>query len=101
MTKNPLLNALSAAFYIAAIGLLMDWGTKRVAPVDNVLAPIAMISLFTLSAAAMGYVFLYTPGMLYMDGKKKAAVNLFLQTIWIFGIITAVALGLLFSGILK
>ncbi len=101
MTKNPFLNALAATAYITAIGLMMNWGTKRVAPVDSVLAPIAMISLFTLSAAVMGYIFLYQPGMFYLDGKKKGAATLFLQTIGIFGALTALALGLLFSGVLK
>ena len=39
--------------------------------------------------------------MLYFDGKKKAAVTLFLQTVAVFGVLTAVALGLLFSGALR
>src|SRR3990172_12807860 len=101
MTKSPIINSLVAASYIVAIAVVMRWGTKRVAPVDNVLAPIAMISLFTLSAAVMGYIFLYQPGMLYMDGKKKAAVDLFLKTVGAFGALTALALVLLFSGILN
>lgn len=100
MTKSPLFNALAATTYIVAIALVMNWGTKRIAPVNNVFAPIAMISLFTLSAAIMGYLFLYQPGMLYMDGKKKMAVNFFLQTVGVFGAITVLALGILFSGVL-
>ena len=100
MTKSPIINSLVAISYVVAIAVVMDWGTKRVAPVDNVLAPIAVISLFTLSAAVMGYIFLYQPGMLYMDGKKKQAVKLFLQTVGAFGIITVLALSLLFFGIL-
>lgn len=101
MTKNPFLNALTASLYITIIAFVMNWGTKRIPPVDNVFAPIGIISLFTLSAAVMGYIFLYQPGMLYMDGKKKAAVNLFVQTVMVFAALTALALGLLFSGILK
>lgn len=68
---------------------------------DSFLAPVAMISLFTLSAAVMAYLFGYQPFQLYFDNKRKEAVNLFLQTVLIFGLITALFLGLLFSGILS
>lgn len=100
MTKNPLLNALAAGTYIVTIAIVMTWGTSRLPREDSIMAPIAVISLFTLSAAVMGYIFLYQPGMLYMGGKKKLAVNLFLQTIGAFAVLTALALGLLFSGVL-
>jgi hypothetical protein len=49
----------------------------------------------------MGYVFLYQPLLLFLDGHKKNAVNLFLQTVAVFAGITAVVLVLLFSGVLK
>ena len=84
MTKNPLINAMSAALYIFLIAFVMYFGTKNLGPKDTIFAPIAMISLFTLSAAVMGYLFLNQPAQLYFDGKKKAAVNLFLQTVAIF-----------------
>lgn len=29
MTKNPILNAVAASVYIVAIGLVMDFGTRR------------------------------------------------------------------------
>lgn len=99
MTKSPFLNAAAASFYIVLIGLVMDFGTRHAPKGYSVMAPIAVISLFTLSAAVMGYLFCYQPLQLYLDGKKKAAVNLFLQTTGVFGAITAVALGLLFFGI--
>jgi len=97
MTKNPASNAFAASLYIVTIALVMTWGTRIMAPKqDTFLAPIAVISLFTLSAAVMGYLFCYTPLTLYFDGKKKAAVNLFLQTVLVFGIFTALALATLF-----
>ena len=65
------------------------------------LAPVVFLSLFTLSAAVMGYLFCYQPLQLYIDGKKKQAVNLFLHTTLIFGCFTALALALLFTGIIK
>lgn len=101
MMKNPILNAAAASAYIITIGLVMDFGTRNAPKGYSVIAPIAVISLFTLSAAVMGYLFCFTPLQLYFDGKKKYAVRLFLQTVAAFGIFTALALGLLFSGILR
>jgi len=102
MTKSPWYNASAATLYIVVIGLVMNWGTQH-APKggDTLLAPIAVISLFTLSAAVMGYLFCYTPAMLYFDGKKKKAVNLFLQTVGVFAFYTAAAMGILFTGVFR
>jgi len=99
MTKNPFLNALAAGLYIVMIASVMFYGTKNLGPTDSIIAPIAMLSLFTLSAAVMGYLFFYQPVMLYLDGKKKNAINLFLKTVFVFAGFTALALTLLFSGI--
>ena len=101
MTKNPLINALTATTYIALIVFVMDFGTRIASRPNTFIAPLAVVSLFTLSAAVMGYVFGYEPAQLYFDGKKKAAVNLFLQTVAIFAGITILFLVLLFSGFLN
>ena len=101
MTKNPFINAAAATLYITAIASFMFFGLAHSHPDNSVFMPIAFISLFTLSAAVMGYLFLYQPLMLFLDGHKKNAVNLFLQTIAVFAGITAVVLILLFSGVLK
>ncbi len=101
MTKNPFINAAAATFYITAIVSFMFYGLARSHPDNSVFTPIAFISLFTLSAAVMGYVFLYQPFMLFLDGHKKNGVNLFLQTVAVFAGITAVVLVLIFSGIIK
>ena len=92
MTKNPLINALTATTYIALIVFVMDFGTRIASRPNTFIAPLAVVSLFTLSAAVMGYIFLYQPIQLYFDGKKKIAVNLFLQTVAVFAGITAVIL---------
>lgn len=98
MTRNPLLNALTAAGYIVLIVSVMNYGTKLVPRPNQFMAPIAVVSLFTLSAAVMGYLFCYQPVQLYFDGKKKQAVTLFLQTTVVFGCLTALTLVLLFTG---
>jgi hypothetical protein len=100
MTRNPLINAFIALVYIVLVSSVFFFGSELAGPVDTIIAPMAMISLFTLSAAVMGYVFGYQPFVLYFDGKKKAAVDLFLKTVACFGLVTLVLLFLLFSGVL-
>ena len=100
MTKNPFINAISATLYIALVALVMFFGSKHSDPVNPIIGPIAIISLFTLSAAVMGYIFCYQPAQLYFNKKKKAAVDLFLKTLIIFAAITILMLILLFSGII-
>lgn len=101
MTKNPILNALAAGGYIVMVALVMNFATKNLPREDTLLAPIAAVSLFTLSAAVMGYIFLYQPFVMYFDNKKKQAVTLFLQTVGVFGAITFLLLILLFSRIIS
>lgn len=100
MTKNPALNALAATIYIVIISCVMFYGTTHVKG-NSVLAPIAVVSLFTLSAAVMGYIFCYQPLQLYLDGKKKDAIDLFLKTVGIFAVVTTAILLLFFSGVLS
>lgn len=99
MTKNPILNALCASLYIVIVALVMQFGSAAAPAEDTLFAPIAMISLFTLSAAVMGYIFLGQPIQLYLDGKKKDAVSLFTRTLAVFAGLTVIALIVLFSGL--
>jgi len=46
----------------------------------------------------MGYLFLYQPFIFYFDGKKKQALDLFFQTLLIFGGITIAVFIFLFSS---
>jgi len=72
MIKNPFYNALVAIIYIVvvvfALNLIAD---KKVnTDIAQYITPIMMLSMFTLSAAVIGYVFCYQPLRLYLDGKK-------------------------------
>ncbi len=101
MNKNPWINALLAFLYICLLVFVMTWGSRLLPHPDPAIMPVVMISLFTLSAAVMAYLFCLQPLMLYLDGHKKPAVRLFLQTVGIFGGITIIMLILLFSRILS
>lgn len=99
MSKNPIINAVSASGYILLVTLVLTFGSRVAPKEDSVLAPVAFISLLTLSVAVMGYLFIYQPAQLYFGGKKKEGVNLFLKTVIIFAVLTLAFLGLAFSGI--
>ena len=102
MSKNPIINAFSASAYIILVVTVMTFVTQplRNKP-DTIFAPITVLFVLTLSVAVMAFLFFYQPLLLFIEGKKKEAVNLFVKTIGIFAVITAVVLILLFSGVLK
>lgn len=101
MNKNPWVNAFLAFLYICLLVSVMTWGSKLIPGPDPVIMPVVMISLFTLSAAVMAYLFCLQPLMLFLDGQKKSAVRLFLQTVGAFAGITLLLLVLLFSRIIS
>src|SRR5438045_2624802 len=94
MTKNPILNALAGLLYITLISTALFSGPGHW-PIENTFfMPILVLSLFVFSAALMGYVFMYQPLQLFLEGNKKEAVNLFLKTLFVFAL-SAAALVLL------
>lgn len=101
MTKNPLVNALGASAYIILVVSVMTFVTSplRHKP-DTFVAPITVLSVLTLSVAVMAYLFFYQPLQLFIEGKKKAAVQLFIKTTGFFAVFTAIVLLLLFSGLI-
>ncbi len=85
MTQNPFINACAALAYIIAIVLAIFYGGPAIGPKETIFIPMAMLSLFVFSAATMGYIVLYQPLVLFLEGKKLEATNLFLTTMAIFG----------------
>ncbi len=102
MIKNPFVSALLASLYIAAVASFFYYAQKILGQSeDTVVAPIAVLLLFVLSAAVMGFLFLYSPLRLFFEGERERAVAHFLSTVAIFAGITAAILALLFSGVLS
>jgi hypothetical protein len=101
MSKNPIINALSASVYIILVVTIMTFVTKPLQnKPDTFFAPITFLSVLTLSVAVMAFLFFYQPLQFFIEGKKKEAVNLFVKTVGIFAAFTAVILILLFSGLI-
>jgi len=87
MVKTGFFNALGTLVYIVLVATLMQNGDKIFGEVENsFIGPVSLLLLFTLSAVVVGGLVLGKPLMMYLDGKKKEAVSLFLATCaWIAG----------------
>ncbi len=85
MTKNPLYNALFAIAYIVCLVSIIFYGPFS-GPDNNILRPMAYLSIFVLSASLMVYLFFYQPVLMLLDGEREKGVKLFLKTVGIFAI---------------
>ena len=83
--KKPFLHALAAALYIVAIVLIAERvGNALKNQPDTIVIPMTMLSLFVLSAAIMGYLFLSEPLQLLIEGKKREAIAFFAKIVGFF-----------------
>lgn len=89
MTKNPFINAFSGLLYIVSVVSLIFYSSNFHIKEPNIFIPITMLSLLVFSASLMGYVFLYQPLQLFLEGEKKKGVDLFLQTLGVFAVSAA------------
>ena len=95
--KKPFLRALGAAGYIAFIVLVINFtGTALEGQNETLVIPMTMLSLFVLSAAVMGFLFLSEPLYLLMDNKKQEALVFFGKTVGFFACFVALFAVLLF-----
>ncbi len=80
----------------------MYYMPKQMDSMPNVMVLIFVLSLFVLSAAMMGYFFVYQPLCLLIEGKQAEATKFFLTTVASFvGITGAIILAwLLLSAVL-
>lgn len=93
MTKNPFYNALFAIAYIVIL-ITVAFSTSSIfaGKEDTIFIPMGMLSLLVFSVALMAYLFFYQPVLMLIEGKREQAVKLFLHTIGIFAIGTALLL---------
>jgi hypothetical protein len=95
--KKPFLNALSATLYIVIIVLLIQsFGYFLKDTKDTIIIPMTMLSLFVLSAAVMGFLFLSEPLSLLLENKKQEAIVFFSKTVGVFACFVIVFTILLF-----
>lgn len=88
--KNPLVNGLLAEIYIIFIASIMNLLKAPNTP-DTPFDGVVFLSLFVLSAAIMGYLFIGEPLQLYLNGEKAKAVSFFGKTVSTFAVLTIIA----------
>jgi len=88
----PFLSALGVVIYVVLVALLMMNGDAIFGTAQTVVAPIAVLLLFVLSAAVVGALILGKPLMMYLDGEKKDAVKMFIRTVLWLVVFTLTAL---------
>lgn len=106
MTKNPFYNALLAITYIVALVTTVFYGSNLLEDMveETIFFPMAFLATFVLSAALMAYLFFYQPVILFLDGQREQGVKLFLQTVAVFAVLTALIIatalvvGVFYSG---
>ncbi len=95
--KKPFLYASGAALYIFIIVLVINTVTHTLQnKSDTIIIPMVMLSLFVLSAAIMGFLFLFEPLHLLIENHKKEAIVLFAKIVGFFACFVAVFTILLF-----
>lgn len=95
--KKPFYFAGAAAAYI----VLIVSGISTVGNIlreqeDTIFIPMAMLGMFVLSAAIMGFLFLSEPLRLFLEGQKREAVSFFFKIVGTFACFVAVFVVLMF-----
>ena len=96
LIKSSLLMALGTVVYVAGVAWFMTNAEKGFFGNEKTIwVPIAMLLLFVVSAGVTGSLVVGRPVMLYLDGKKREAVQqLGLTLLWLLVILVLVFAGL-------
>ena len=83
--------------YIAGIILVMNKAASTFANTPDIpLMPVIMLSLFVLSAAIMGILFVYEPARLFFENQKQQALSFLIKTVGTFAGCVVILVALLF-----
>jgi len=95
--KKPFLYASGAALYIVFIVFVVKvLGSLLKNQNETIIIPMTMLSLFVLSAAVMGFLFLSEPLYLLIENRKKEAIAFFAKIVGFFACFVVVFTILLF-----
>jgi hypothetical protein len=89
--KKPFLYALGAALYIVIVVTILQTASYIFKDMSGtMLVPMAMLSMFVLSAAIMGYLFLSEPLYLLVENRKQEAITFFAKVVGFFACFVAI-----------
>lgn len=92
LIKRSMINALGTAAYVATLVTLILNGEKMFGTIDNILGPITFLLVFVISASITGGLVLGKPILMFLDGQKKEAVQLFMYTVGWLALIAVILL---------
>ncbi len=78
--KQGFLQALGVSFYIFLVGLFINNGEKFVGHIGLPYGPILMLLLLSVSVLLCAILVFYKPYKLFIDGKKKEALDVVVAT---------------------
>lgn len=88
LSKNlhsAFLQALGVFVYVTLVALIMYHAEQVFGQARGFIAPVAFLMLFVFSAAVVGTLVLGKPVVMYLDGHKREALQLFGYTLlWLF-----------------
>ena len=91
--------ALAVSVYIGLVAWLMNNGERLFGEMDSgFMAPVVFLLLFVFSALVTSSLVLAKPLMLYLEGEKKQAIQLFLYTGLSLFVILIIGLSILIFG---
>jgi len=83
--KLSFVHSFLAAVYIVAVAQFMAHAEIWFGKEDNAVTPVVVLLLFTLSVLVVGGLVIGKPIFLYIDGKKKDAVWMLIDSgLWLF-----------------
>ncbi|HEX5429522.1 MAG TPA: hypothetical protein VFX17_00390 [Patescibacteria group bacterium] len=92
--KNPVWQSLGHAFlvlvYVSIVAFIMSHGDQWFGQQDTGWTPIAILMLFVVSAAVTASLVLGRPALMYLDGRKKEALQFFGYTIGWLAVLTII-----------
>lgn len=92
--KELFLRALTALAYIGVVASVIYFVPRGMAEPHPIVSISAFLSLFTLSAGVMAYLFFWRPFALLIARKEKEASIFFLQTLGSFAVLLLVLFGI-------
>ncbi|MFC1656456.1 hypothetical protein ACFL14_00605 [Patescibacteria group bacterium] len=81
LLRYSFIHSVGVLFYIFCVAMLMNYGDQIFGKMDNILGPIAFLLLFVISALIVSMLVLGKPIILYLDQKKKEAIELLIYTV--------------------
>jgi hypothetical protein len=94
--KTGLLQAIAITAYISLVSLVMNNAERIFGKMDDVIGPVAFLTMFATSVLVCGLLVFKKPYELFFDEKKKEAINVVVYTAASLFVILLILFGIMF-----